>query len=171
MNLSALTDPLPKPEMNVNVNILTANQIINNGFISSLFSCYQTGAVTLISGASSSTLCNTSVIASSNFNLGTNLYTAPVSGQYDFYASVTILSTIASSIVSGSLQFLVNGVGIYPARLIAIASSAVGQGCNVDINCPLQLLSGDVVSCVATNTINGPCSFSNMIFFGNISNS
>src|SRR5579871_6428188 len=105
MNISALTDPNPKPYLDLNChdincndiscNVLTANNIINNGAVSSSFSAYSNGNATISAGGSVTNLCNLFEISNPNFNLSTNVFTAPVTGNYlvNFAFSVTNTGT------------------------------------------------------------------------------
>lgn len=48
MNLSALTDPLPKPEMNINVNSLSTNQITGQNNASGCYFFIGTGGIAMV---------------------------------------------------------------------------------------------------------------------------
>ncbi len=151
-----LTNVGPKPFLNincnnVNCNVLTANQIIDLGSSSSLFNYAQSGLLVMANGASTSTACDTFLIASTDFTVSTNTYTAPLTGNYRFDLQANFVNLNNPQDVYITLGFLVNSVssGVvralsYPAATPLISNSSIKS----DL---IHLNVGDTVNYIITN--------------------
>lgn len=141
-----LTGSGPKPFLDINCNILTANEIIDNNAVSSLFSCYQAGFVNVLTGTSIQVAVDTPLIANTSFNVGSNLFTAPVDGDYRFDLAFNIANTVANQELATSLVLRVNGSDFPLSSSLNFPGPASGQRINnIAFSLSLPLVAGNTV--------------------------
>lgn len=147
----------PKPFLdincnNINCNILTANEVIDNSAVSSLFCYYQSGAVNVPTSTSLLVAMNTASIANASFNVGTNIFTVPVNGDYRFDVSFNVTNTVINQEMASSLLLRVNGADFPSSSSTNFLGPGSGQRTNsVSFSLSLPLVAGDLVGFRLTN--------------------
>lgn len=167
MNLSALTDPLPKNYMNINCNTLTANQVIDVGQESSAFNAYQSSPTNATPSVNLPTACDTFRVASSNFNLATNVYTVPRTGKYYFSIETMVTNTVAVQDVKLSINITVNNLSIgAPPKVVQFPTVSLTLTNSVSNSAILSVNAGDQIRYSLLNTGTVACLVSNTMFYG-----
>lgn len=181
MNISALTDPNPKPYLDINCNnirchiincdtlhtaLLTASDVeadtgvfdqvttsflVNNSFNDSIFASFQSSSLTLNSLQQTSTACDSLRLSSPHYNLATNVFTSPIHGRYQFSFDCSAINQVAVQLVSVTMTPFINGIPRIP-RLLNISTTALSQGNSIGFSDIYSLNVGDTVSYTITNS-------------------
>lgn len=181
MNISSLTDPNPKPYLDINCHNLrcgiincdtintavittsdieadtgvfdqvTTSSLINNNFNDSEFVAFQSSPLTLNNSTQTSSACDTSRISSAHFNLITNVYTAPRNGSYEFSLDCSAINQAAVQLVSVTMTPIINGISRIP-RLLNFTTTALSQGNSIGFSDIYNLNTGDTVSYTIANS-------------------
>ena len=165
MDLSILTSGTPetKPWLNIVCNKITANQVIQppQPISDRYFSCYQSATINL-NGAPVLVPCNTVTLPNPNFNVATNVYTAPSEQVLSVNAGCNIGGVPAGADISTSLFFRVNGVNTFfltGARLTIVGSYSL---C---LNGMIKLNAGDTLTLQINNSsLTAGCTLFNSYF-------
>jgi len=139
-----------------NFDVVTCNDVIvlpsaNNR----CFSYYGTNG-SVISGGTSQTLLTTPIVASPNFNLATNAYTA----DRDMYMLVTTqascaLATFGGSIFAFNLVVIINGAPLPIGCVSYFVTAPIAQINTLTNSILVRLNAGDVLQYRLTNISSG----------------
>jgi len=146
MNLQQLESALPKPWLNIQCNRLTANEVVTPVVPAPLnvFASEQVATNVLVNGVPRSNIMTTATIPNPNFNLATNVYTAPVDQYVSFSLSYSVQGSNLVQNVGTSVYFRVNGNN---QAVIGNVTRAFGanDGESINLNQIIRLNAGDAV--------------------------
>lgn len=167
MNLQQLESALPKPWLNIQCNRLTANEVVVPVASKATFAYYSAVSnIALPSLANLQTVCNQISILNANYNVATNIFTAPRAVDLLCTFAITVASTAAQNLAY-SVVFIVNGLNLaqneYIQNLVAVPAFTQQT---LTISCPVSLNVGDTVGYVFTNLGAGPFLYSTPRFSG-----
>lgn len=131
-----LTSVGPKPFLNINCNDINCNDLVAASITdlsaqSSIFNANQSAGMfsTLAQGAAVTNACDAASISNANLNLGTNVFTAPVAGDYSFSLQFDATNLANPQDVRVTGAFSVNAVVgtnriiYYPAAVALLTNS------------------------------------------------
>ena len=153
MNLQQLESALPKPWLNIQCNRLTANEVVTPVVPApiTVFASAQNGTVSIVNNAPTSSIMTAVTIPNPNFNLVTNVYTAPVAQYVSFSLSYVFECSNLAQNIATNIFFRVNGNAravLGTARRTATASDSY----TINLNEVIQLAAGDTVGYLISAT-------------------
>jgi len=167
MNLQQLESALPKPWLNIQCNSLTANQVIVPPASKTTFAYYSANTnVPLAAGANFQTGCNQISILNLNYNVATNIFTAPRAVDMICTVAVTVAATTLQNI-SYYVGFIINNTSLlqneYQQNLVSVPAFTAQT---LTISCPVSLNAGDTVGFIVVNNGAGGFLYSAPRFSG-----
>jgi hypothetical protein len=169
MDLNVLNDGLiaSKPWLNPVCNVISCNKIVTPVSVAptNVFASGQVATNVLVNGVPRSNIMTTATIPNPNFNLATNVYTAPVAQYVSFSLSYSVQASNLAQNLGTSVYFRVNGLD---QAVIGGVSRAFGANdtAGVSLNQVIRLNAGDTVGYFLTSSSTQAGS---QIAFGNFS--
>lgn len=163
MNISAFTDPLPKNYLNINCHDINCNRIVANSSVVANrynFVAIQNTPVAVNAGLDTFVTCNATLFTDPAFNLATNTYTAPVSGDYLFNFSTNVETVVAVASLSILCAIIKNGVTYGKNKFLYYTSTALSQKNSICFSELVRLNQGDTVNFRVSNIGSGNASTS-----------